>query len=116
MFKGTFLYLGGAGQVFIGALDWGSPMSNVDFKKWQCCIPYRLFFPMSHVEFKKKRHYIVGPYVAVAKPYVEFKKCQCRPVDFRGMGHLYVIRGKKDKVTLMQNCRRRLASTKSFAP
>ena len=36
-----------------GALDGGSPMLHVDFKKWQCC-PCHLFSPMSHVNFKKR--------------------------------------------------------------
>ena len=32
----------------------GTPMSHVDFKKWQCRILCRLFPSMSHFEFKKK--------------------------------------------------------------
>ena len=37
-----------------GGLDGGSPMSHVDFKKWQCHMSPSLISSISHVEYKKK--------------------------------------------------------------
>ena len=55
-----------------GALDGGSPLSHVDFKKLQC--PCCLFSLMSHVKFKKRLchifHYNFYPLSHVTKPYV----------------------------------------------
>ena len=61
MFKGTFLYLGGAGQVFIGALDWGSPMSNVDFKKWHVAFPVAYFSQCHMSNLRKNVTTLSGP-------------------------------------------------------
>ena len=75
-----------------GALDGGSPMSHVDFKKWQCCMSLSLIFSnvtcqnqekaLSHVTI------IFSPCRMSLSPmsHVKFKKCPCRPVDFRGQG------------------------------
>ena len=69
----------------------------------QCCMsvlrngnvacPCRLLSPMSHVEFKKRRCPMslksLAPVARHYRPYmshVEFLKCPCRPVDFRGLG------------------------------
>ena len=49
-----FINASDKGQPALGALDGGgvSPMSHVDFKKWQC--RSHLFSSMSHVEFKER--------------------------------------------------------------
>ena len=72
----------------------GSPVSNVDFKKWPC--PLSLFWqfscryqngPMSHVDFKK--HPMSCRLFSFlmslgSMSYVDFKKWPCRLVEFRG--------------------------------
>ena len=55
-----------------GALDGGSPMSPVDFKKWQC--PLSLFL-------KCPCRFLNSPMSSV-----HFKKRPCHPVEFKGQG------------------------------
>ena len=53
---------------------------------------YRLFLPMSHVEFKKglchMSLYFLSPCRMSLSPmsHVDFKNCPCRSVDFKGQG------------------------------
>ena len=58
----------------------GSPMSHVDFKKWQSRMFMSLISPMSHVEYMER----VCPMSLSPMSHVEFKKCQSCPVDFKG--------------------------------
>ena len=52
-----------------GALDGGSPMSHVDFMKWQCRMFLSLILP--NVECKNRlRHYNYKPLTRDTKPYV----------------------------------------------
>ena len=37
-----------------GALDGGSPMSHIDFKKWQCHMSLSLIFPQCHMSNLRK--------------------------------------------------------------
>ena len=70
----------------------GGLMSHVDFKKWQCRMSLLLIF--LNVPYRIQDydyvpcHYIFSPISHVTKPYVscDFKKCLCRPADFRGPG------------------------------
>ena len=39
----------------IGALDGGSPMSHVNFKKWQCCMSLT-YFPQWHMSNLRKAY------------------------------------------------------------
>ena len=66
-----FINASDIGQPALGALDGGvgggSPMSHVDFKKWQCCS--HLFSSMSHVAFKERLcpmslHFYLSPHEA----------------------------------------------------
>ena len=71
---------------YCGALDGGSPMSPVDFKKWQCPLSLLLNF---HVDFKK----VPCPLSILRKVNVpchyffflsvNFKRAQCRLSNLR---------------------------------
>ena len=73
-------------------------ISHVDLKKYgNVACSCRLFFPLSHVEFKKKAmsHFtmIFSPCRMSLSPmsHVEFKIWLCRPVDFTGEGPLWMV-------------------------
>ena len=73
----------------------GSPKLIVNFEKWQCRLSLALIFlnatcriydiTISHVTI------FLAPmsHVTSAMSHVEFKKCLCRPVDFRSQWPLY---------------------------
>ena len=63
----------------------GTPMSPVDFKKFQSFC--RLFIPLLHVDIEKwpvTCHYIFGSPVAYQQAQLLY-----RPVEFRGQGPFY---------------------------
>ena len=86
----------------------GSPMSHVNFKKWQCRMSLLLFSPMSHVEFKKglchMSLYFVPPCRMSLSPGMsrdELKNCPCRPVDLRGRGPYHTSVGACCRVSVI---------------
>ena len=80
----------------LGALDGGSPMSHVDFKKSQCPVSLRLPCPVSPLRypnvacrFLEMAHVVSFILISVSlgsMSHVDFEKRPCRPVDFRGQG------------------------------
>ena len=85
-----------AGGGKVGALDGGSPMLHIDFKKSQCPMSLNLPCPMSPLrypnvasQFKEMAHVVsvILFYMSLGSmSHVDFKKRPCRPVDFRGQG------------------------------
>ena len=77
-----------------GALDGGPHCRMSILRNGNIACPCRLFSPMSHVKFKKRlcpmSLQFLAPVTCHKAPcrmsHVEFKKCPCRPVDFRGLG------------------------------
>ena len=78
---------------FFGALDAGSQMSHVNFKKWQC--PLSLF--LQYLKwFVACRIYGKVPVMSVifflllvsSMSHVDFKKWPCHHVDYKGQGPL----------------------------
>ena len=83
-----------------GALDGGSPMSHVDFKKWQSRISLSFIFRNVTCQFLEKDMSHVTIHSSPCRmllslmSHVEFKKCPCRPVDFRGLvPYIYLLEG-----------------------
>ena len=77
----------------VGALDGGSPVSPVDLKKMAMSHVIVAYFPQCHMS-NLREGYVYCHYYIIFNPlsyvtigpmsHVEFKKCPCRPVDFRG--------------------------------
>ena len=66
-----------------------SPMSQVDFKKWQCHMSLSLIFPNATRRIEKAMSHVTiffSPCRISLSPmsHVEFKKCSRHPVGFRG--------------------------------
>ena len=63
----------------------GGGVPNVDVKKWQCRMSLSLIFLNVPCQIKEMNMSHVTTFLAPIW-HVEFKKCLCRCVDFRGLG------------------------------